>query len=103
MTLKTVEEIQEELETAKQRLEELENCDNEDEYDEALDEQGTVSVGGLEFYPSKILSECDPVAYRCGHTDFNDSLITEQNELIESLEDELKDAIEEETEEKKGV
>ena len=32
--------------------------------DELLDEEGTVEVAGIEFYPSQILKELDPIAYR---------------------------------------
>jgi len=48
--------------------------DLDEQYDESLDSEGTVLVGGLEFYPSRILSELDPIAYRCGYSDFVDSL-----------------------------
>lgn len=42
-------------------------------YDEALDEQGEVKVGTLTFYPSQILKECDPIAYRVGFSDWLDA------------------------------
>ena len=41
----------------------------EDAYDEMLDEAGPVTVCGMEFYPSRILEELDPIAYRCGFSD----------------------------------
>lgn len=43
-----------------------------DQYDEVLDMDGPVLVGGLEFMPSRIIRELDPVAYRCGMNDFMD-------------------------------
>lgn len=43
-------------------------------FDELLDEAGTVSVAGLTFYPSKILSECDPIAYDIYLGDYIDEL-----------------------------
>lgn len=42
-------------------------------YDEALDEQGEVKIGTLTFYPSQILKECDPIAYRVGFSDWLDA------------------------------
>ncbi len=74
-------------------------------YDEALDCEGTVRAGGLDFYPSKILSECDPIAYRCGFSDWLDGErdnLTEFNgeyyDLVqfEDVVDELVDEIESE-------
>ena len=47
--------------------------DDYDAYDESLDSEGTVSVMGLEFYPSRIIKELDPTAYRCGYNDWVDS------------------------------
>jgi len=44
-----------------------------DLYDEMLDCEGTVKVGGLDFYPSRIIEELDPIAYRCGYSDWLDA------------------------------
>lgn len=46
----------------------------QERYDEMLDESGPVKIGSLEFYPSRILRECDPIAYRCGLSDYEDFL-----------------------------
>ena len=43
-------------------------------YVDALNEQGTVLVCGIEFEPATILKELDPMAYRCGLLDFIDSI-----------------------------
>lgn len=43
-------------------------------FQEALDSEGAVKVAGLEFLPSVILQECDPIAYRTGLNDYADSL-----------------------------
>lgn len=47
-------------------------------FEDALNCDGPIMVAGLEFYPSTILKECDPVAYRCYLSDY-----------IASLEDEF--------------
>ena len=57
------------------QFEEISEQEAEERFDEMLDCEGLVKVGSLEFYPSKILSCCDPIAYRCGFSDFTDSLL----------------------------
>lgn len=56
-----------------------------DAYDESLDSEGAISVAGCEFYPSRILEELDPVAYRCGYNDWVDS---DQCDLENAIENE---------------
>ena len=56
--------------------------DEYDAYDEALDSEGTVTVAGMEFYPSRILEELDPVAYHCGYNDWVDSYQSELEDAI---------------------
>ena len=44
-------------------------------YDEMLDEvYGMVEVAGMMYDTSRLLSECDPIAYRCGFNDYLDSI-----------------------------
>jgi hypothetical protein len=44
-------------------------------YDEMIDEcTPMVKVGNLEYLPSRVLKELDPIAYRCGLNDYLDSL-----------------------------
>ena len=59
--------------------------DDYDAYDEALDSEGAVFVAGIEFYPSRILEELDPVAYRCGYSDWVDS---DQSDLEDAIHNE---------------
>lgn len=48
-------------------------------FDEALDESwGTFKIADMFFYPSQILKECDPIAYRCALADF-------ESDYLESL------------------
>lgn len=62
-------------------------------YDEMLDEcHEPMRIGDLVFYPSEVLSECDPIAYRCGFNDWLDSedLTTDEDEAEaedEAIED----------------
>jgi len=42
-----------------------------DAYNEILDEvYGTVTVAGMEYETSRVLAEIDPIAYRCGFSDY---------------------------------
>ena len=46
-----------------------------DAYDEMIDDcTPMVKVGSLEYLPSRVLKEVDPIAYRCGLNDYLDSL-----------------------------
>jgi hypothetical protein len=49
-----------------------------DDYDAYLNDcYGIVTIGYSEFYPSEVLKNCDPIAYRCGFADYVDSLLEE--------------------------
>lgn len=50
-----------------------------DRYDDMLD--GVVEdmvIGDLTFSASQVLKECDPIAYRCGFSDFESSQIEDE-------------------------
>lgn len=64
--------------------------DFSDQFDECLDEAGSIAVAGCTFYPSQILKACDPVAYRCGLNDFADSYFDkEETDEYRSLQEEI--------------
>ena len=77
-------------------------------YDDMLDECYDLSeVGGpfSHMLASKVLEECDPIAYRCGFTDWLDSLSDQYYEVdgeyyygsdLERIKDELIDELEDE-------
>lgn len=45
-----------------------------DQYNDMLNDcYDEVSVGGMTWTPSEVLEKMDPVAYRCGFNDFEDS------------------------------
>ena len=79
--------------------EELSYLDQEDSYNNMLDE---CYPEVFNICPSRILSECDPIAYNCGLADYLDSLsdtyyeidgeyylINEVDELVEEMNDHL--------------
>ena len=50
-------------------------------FDEMLDESYPVfQIGDLTFYPSQILRECDPIAYRQSLLDFEDAILENEKE-----------------------
>lgn len=58
--------------------ENLKPIDLEELYRNMIDEcEPVVKVGGLSFTPSRIIEELDPTAFRCGVSDYADSLIGE--------------------------
>lgn len=42
-------------------------------FDDLLDCGDMVTIGTLEYLPSRVLREVDPIAYRCGLIDYIDS------------------------------
>ena len=62
----------------------------ESEFDEFLDEiESSVTVAGMEFFPSDILKSCDPVAYRCSKNDYESNYDLDNCEEYNDLKDEL--------------
>ena len=56
----------------------------EEMFKEWLDEIfPTVEIAGITFYPSDILKECDPIAFRCMFSDWESELEFEFAELEE--------------------
>lgn len=54
-------------------------------YDDELDEtHQDYEICGLTFSASRVLKECDPIAYRCGMNDFIDSELREANRQLET-------------------
>lgn len=68
-----------------------------DQFDDMLDESGTVEAGGYSFYPSRILKELDPIAYSCGLNDYADSVFdaseTDDYKALQSEIDGIQDEI----------
>jgi hypothetical protein len=60
-------------------------------YEQMLDESGPVIVGGIEFSPSAILKEMDPIAYDVGFNDYMNSMDIDTDELSDSDYDDSMD------------
>ena len=87
-----IEDKQGEIATLQSNIETFEYSCDEDQFNEFLDDvEQSVTIYGIEFYPSDILKNCDPIAYRCGKSDyeadidFND--IPEYQDMLSELDD----------------
>lgn len=61
----------------------------ENSYCEAIDEDGPVRIGTLEYTASYVLREIDPTAYRCGLNDYVDGIDKEDDAGFKELQEQL--------------
>ena len=101
--MRTIEQVQTEIENLELEMSELkskidgfEYSVTEAEFDDYLDGEGEQRTSVGSFYPSDILKNCDPIAYRCAKSDYESNFdladcleYTEMVEELESLESEL--------------
>ena len=65
---------------------------SEPDFDEFLDDvEESVTICGIEFYPSDILKSCDPIAYRCAKSDYESNYDLDDVEEYCDLKEELED------------
>lgn len=88
---KAIEAKKAEVEAKQKEIDnfELDIDDYVEQYEEVLNEEGLVKVGGLTFEPATIIRELDPIAYRCGLNDYVDGIDKDENEDYKELIDEL--------------
>lgn len=90
--MRTKEEILALIEEKTERKNAIENNEVDNEYDDMLDEcYEHPKIAGIEFYPSNILKECDPVAYRCYSSDYFDEELSQLESYLKDLQEELKE------------
>lgn len=71
-----------------------------EEYNDYIDEiYEPVKVAGMKFNVSRILEEIDPVAWRCGKSDYESELDSELQDAIDSEDDSEIEWIDDELEE----
>jgi predicted nuclease with TOPRIM domain len=103
-------ELEDEIATLEREIYDLQNeIDNfdlsdhvkDDDYDTFLDDcTGEVSIGSLSYSASEVLKAVDPIAYRCGFSDYVDGLDVEDFDAYVELKDDL-ESKQEELDEKK--
>jgi len=62
-------------------------------YEQMLDESGPVIVGGIEFSPSAILKEMDPIAYDTNFNDYMDACDIDTDDLLEDEDSDFDDSM----------
>lgn len=86
------EDIKEELEELQEELKDLESQYCEDDYEGFLNDcYPEVSICGYNYQQGTALKELDPIAFRCGLSDWEHPRIGELEQEITDLEDELKE------------
>jgi hypothetical protein len=68
------------------RFEVISESEAEERYEDILDCDGPLTLGGMSYARSYVLREVDPTAYECGFLDFVDSL-SEDGIYVEGLTD----------------
>ena len=100
-----IENLEHEIESLKSDIDNFEYSSTEAEFDDFLDAMGVQRTSVGSFYPSDILKNCDPIAYRCAKSEYEGNFdlddLTEYTDMVEeleslesdleSLQDELKD------------
>ena len=94
-----IDAIKADIENKQSEINSFEYEISESDFDSYLDDsEETVNVCGMTFYPSDILKNCDPVAYRCAKSDYESNYdlddvaeYTDLKEELEDLESELED------------
>ena len=99
------DEIQSQIDSIRSNIQVLQmDIDNfeyecsESDFDDYLDEAGEQHTSVGTFYPSDILKNCDPIAYRCAKSEYESDYdlddceeYTDMAEEFNSLENELED------------
>lgn len=76
------------FESAREAAEHITENLDEDIYDEMLDEcYEEVDICGYKYSPSVALYRIDPIAYRCGMTDYYDSLASDIKYDVDRMDD----------------
>ena len=84
-----IDSIKADIENKQSEIDSFEYEISEGDFDEFLDDEGSVTVCGMEFYPSDILKSCDPIAYRCAKSDYESNYDLDDVEEYADLKEEL--------------
>ena len=86
-----IDAIKADIENKQSEIDNFEYEVSESDFNEFLDDEGLVTVCGLEFYPSDILKSCAPIAYRCAKSDYESNYDLDDVEEYSDLKEELED------------
>lgn len=79
-----------ELETDRDSIE-LEESDYETSYQDLINESGDVEIMGMSYNASHVLEEVDPIAYRCGLSDYVNGINIEKTNKYINMQKEIDD------------
>ena len=87
-----IDAIKADIENKQSEIDNFEYEISESDFDSYLDDsEETVTICGIEFYPSDILKSCDPIAYRCAKSDYESNYDLDNVEEYCDLKEELED------------
>ena len=87
-----IDNVKQAIESKQQEVNSFEYECSESEYDEYLDEvYGDVEVSSFTYSTSEALKKLDPIAYRCGKSDYESEYDLSNCEEYTNLQDELED------------
>ena len=94
-----IDAIKADIENKQSEIDNFEYEISESDFDSVLDDnEESVTIFGMTFYPSDILKNCDPIAYRCAKSDYESNIdlddvgeYCELKEELDALEFELED------------
>ena len=87
-----IEDKRGEIAIAQSNIETFEFSCTEEQFNDFLDDiEQSITIFGMEFYPSDILKNCDPIAYRCAKSDYEANFDLDDVEEYADLKDELED------------
>ena len=92
-----IESLKDEITSKELEIDNFEYECSDDDFDDFLDQiYPEINIGSLTFYPSQVLKECDPTAYRCAKSDYESDYDLDECEEysdlkadLESLQDDL--------------
>ena len=84
-----IDSIKADIENKQSEIDNFEYEVSDEDFDSFLDDEGSATVCGMEFYPSDILKSCDPIAYRCAKSDYESNYDLDDVEEYCDLKDEL--------------
>lgn len=87
----SIEDVQSEITSKQSEIDNFEYECSEREFDDYLDDGGEERTSVGSFYPSDILKNCDPVAYRCAKSDYESNFDLDDCEEYSNLKDELEE------------
>lgn len=90
-----IESLKDEITSKELEISNFEYECSDDDFDDFLDQiYSEINIGEFTFYPSQVLKECDPTAYRCGKADYESDYDLDDCEEYAELKEDLESLME---------